>query len=75
MIRFLLIRIRLLTLIACLLPAGLTIAAQATKCPPWSGDFVVLCYHDVSDTPDDPDGITISTNNLIQHFSWLREHG
>jgi biofilm PGA synthesis lipoprotein PgaB len=57
------------------LPAGLTIAAQATKCPPWSGDFVVLCYHDVSDTPDDPDGITISTNNLIQHFSWLREHG
>ncbi|NLD37586.1 MAG: poly-beta-1,6-N-acetyl-D-glucosamine N-deacetylase PgaB [Desulfatiglans sp.] len=75
MIRLLLARVRLLILIACLLPAGLSIAAQTTKKPAWTGDFVALCYHDVADIPDDPDGMTISVNNLIHHFSWLREHG
>jgi hypothetical protein len=30
------------------------IAAQTTKKPAWTGDFVALCYHDVADIPDDP---------------------
>lgn len=75
LIRFLLIRIILLILSVCLAPAGLAIATQTTKKPDWTGDYLVLCYHDVADIPDDPNGVAISVNNLIQHFSWLREHG
>ena len=41
----------------------------------WAGDFLVLCYHDVADIADDPDGMTISTDRLVQHFSWLRAEG
>ena len=43
--------------------------------PAVGGDFLVLCYHDVAEVPDDPDGMAISTDRLIQHFSWLRGQG
>lgn len=43
--------------------------------PAWAGDFLVLCYHDVADVVDDPDGMTISTDRLVQHLSWLRAEG
>ncbi|NLA74950.1 MAG: poly-beta-1,6-N-acetyl-D-glucosamine N-deacetylase PgaB, partial [Deltaproteobacteria bacterium] len=75
MIRWLLTRVRIAILITGLLQTGLTATAQTTKGPAWAGDFIVLCYHDVADIPDDPDGNTISVDNLIQHFSWLREQG
>ncbi len=75
MIRRLLALVRLYILIICLLPAGLSIAGETTQGSPWAGDFIALCYHDVADIPKDPDGITISVANLIQHFSWLREYG
>lgn len=43
---------------------------------PDSGNFQVLCYHDVRDDPrDEPDRYTVSTSQLIQHFSWLKENG
>lgn len=51
------------------------LAEQTSGGPAWTGDFLVLCYHDVADVADDPDGMTISTNTLLQHFSWLREKG
>ncbi len=36
--------------------------------------FISLCYHDVKDEWDD-DPMTVTTENLIGHLSWLREHG
>lgn len=75
MICWLFTRVRSLILLASLVPAGLSNAGQTSQGVAWTGDFVVLCYHDVADIPDDQDGVTISVDNLIQHFSWLREHG
>ena len=57
-----------------ILSAGI-IFAQTGKGPAWTGDFLVLCYHDVADAANDPDGMTISANTLLQHFSWLKEKG
>jgi biofilm PGA synthesis lipoprotein PgaB len=37
--------------------------------------FTVLCYHDVAASVNDTDGNSISADNLIQHFSWLRANG
>lgn len=40
-------------------------------------EFLVLSYHDVRDDVDgivDDDQSAVSTDNLIAHFSWLREH-
>lgn len=40
------------------------------------GSFRVLSYHDVRDEPAAvPDRYTVSTRNLVRHFSWLREQG
>ena len=36
--------------------------------------FISICYHDVKDEWDD-DPMTVSTERLIQHFSWLKGHG
>jgi poly-beta-1,6-N-acetyl-D-glucosamine N-deacetylase len=39
-------------------------------------EFQVICYHDVRDDPrDEPDRYTVSTSQLVQHFSWLKESG
>lgn len=43
--------------------------------PAFAGEFRVLCYHDIQDAVDDPDGMAVSTDHLIAQFSWLREHG
>ncbi|MGW8313394.1 MAG: poly-beta-1,6-N-acetyl-D-glucosamine N-deacetylase PgaB [Desulfuromonadales bacterium] len=37
--------------------------------------FTVLCYHEVAEIVKDTDDNAISTDNLIQHFSWLRANG
>ena len=38
-------------------------------------EFFALCYHNTMDRVNDPDGLTISTDKLVQHFSWLKSHG
>ncbi len=45
-------------------------------CQPGLADnrFISLCYHDVKDEWDD-NPMTVTTENLISHFSWLKEHG
>lgn len=43
-----------------------------------NGSFLSICYHDVRDDISghlDKDQFAVSTDNLIAHFSWLREHG
>jgi len=41
-----------------------------------AGDtFIALSYHDVRDNPAGMDGMAVTTNALIEQFSWLREHG
>lgn len=41
--------------------------------------FYALCYHDVVDAPAEQGeklkAQTVSTDTLIRHFNWLREHG
>lgn len=37
--------------------------------------FIALCYHDVQDVVDDPDGMAVSRDHLVAQFSWLRENG
>ena len=39
-----------------------------------SNSFISFCYHDVKDEWDD-DSMTVSTERLIKHFSWLKSHG
>lgn len=39
-----------------------------------SNSFISFCYHDVKDEWDD-DPMTVSTERLINHFSWLKAHG
>jgi biofilm PGA synthesis lipoprotein PgaB len=46
--------------------------------PPQS--FRVLCYHDIRDNLRDsfkrwPEGTALDTQDLIRHFSWLKENG
>ncbi|MBN2428999.1 MAG: poly-beta-1,6-N-acetyl-D-glucosamine N-deacetylase PgaB [Deltaproteobacteria bacterium] len=38
-------------------------------------EFISLCYHNTMDRVNDPEGMTISTKRLIEHFSWLKSHG
>ncbi len=38
-------------------------------------DFQALCYHDVQDRVCDPDGMAVSTANLVAQFQWLQAHG
>ncbi len=75
MTRWLFTIIKSCIIIGSLISAGVTLAGQAGKGPAWDGDFLVICYHDVADVPDDPSGTTISTHNLLQHFSWLHDKG
>ena len=43
---------------------------------PVGGDFQVLCYHDVrDDLLEQPDRFTVTTAQLVQHFSWLKGNG
>ncbi len=51
------------------------ILSLALVVPAVGGDFRVLCYHDVQDVVDDPDGMAVSTDHLIAQFVWLREQG
>lgn len=43
--------------------------------PVCAGDFIVLSYHDVQRSLDDPDGMSVTLDNLIAQFSWLAENG
>lgn len=39
-------------------------------------ELLVLCYHGVEDrVEDDPDAMTVSTDNLVSHLNWLQQHG
>ena len=44
------------------------ILSLALVVPAVGGDFRVLCYHDVQDVVDDPDGMAVSTDHLIARF-------
>jgi len=60
--------IRLLLALAVVVPAPLVRAAT----------FHVLAYHDVRDSVSgdfDADQYAVSTRNLIDHFTWLKENG
>ena len=59
-------RIRIFILLLLLLSALAPTPARA---------YVALCYHDVQDVVDDPDGMAVSRDNLVAQFSWLRENG
>lgn len=37
--------------------------------------FVVICYHDVVDTPNELDDDAITAAKLTSHFQWLKENG
>jgi len=37
--------------------------------------FIVLCYHNITDNPQDPDIMSISTAKFIQQLHWLHDHG
>ncbi len=44
--------------------------------PVVAGDFLVLCYHGVEDqVKDDPDAMTVTTDNLVSQLNWFKEHG
>ena len=44
--------------------------------PAFAEDLLVLCYHGVEpQVEQDPDAMTVTTDNLIGHINWLREHG
>ncbi|SDM34419.1 biofilm PGA synthesis lipoprotein PgaB [Geoalkalibacter ferrihydriticus] len=47
----------------------------ALAVPARAGDFIVLCYHDVQRSLDDPDGMSVTLDSLIAQFSWLEENG
>lgn len=51
------------------------LAAFFVVAPIGAEAFTVLCYHDVEEVANDPDGMTVSTANLTAHFAWLRENG
>ncbi len=42
---------------------------------PACADLIALCYHDVTDNGVPDDDMSVSRDNLIAHFAWLREHG
>lgn len=54
----------------------LPLVSPAQAATPEINHFNVLCYHNVVDNPlQDPEKSTISTEELAQQFSWLKEHG
>ncbi|MFZ5774830.1 MAG: poly-beta-1,6-N-acetyl-D-glucosamine N-deacetylase PgaB [Thermodesulfobacteriota bacterium] len=66
----LLIRLSLL-----LLPFCLVVDAEPAVMTGGEG-FYVLCYHNVQDNfGEGADRSTVSTTQLIQHFSWLKQNG
>lgn len=43
---------------------------------PWpTNSFVTVAYHDVHDSDPDERYLTVRTERLVAHFSWLRENG
>ncbi len=57
-----------------LLLASASVPAQADT--GGTHTYSVLCYHNVLDEPlADPEKFTVSTADLVQHFSWLKENG
>ena len=64
-------RNKLLTFLCCLLGLIFSVHARANE----SVTFNVLCYHNILDDPfKDPERYTLSTAELVQHFTWLKEH-
>ncbi|MBU0620228.1 MAG: poly-beta-1,6-N-acetyl-D-glucosamine N-deacetylase PgaB [Gammaproteobacteria bacterium] len=56
-----------------LLLTGLALSVQAADT---ADSYKVLCYHNVLDDPlADPEKFTVRTAELVQQFSWLKEHG
>ncbi len=54
----------------------LVLSVQVSAATSEIDNFYVLCYHNVLDDPlEDPEKYTISTEQLTQEFSWLKEHG
>ncbi|MDB4470779.1 poly-beta-1,6-N-acetyl-D-glucosamine N-deacetylase PgaB [Deltaproteobacteria bacterium] len=54
----------------------LIVALLLVATPVLAEDFLVLCYHGVEDrVTDDPDAMTVSSDNLVAHLNWLQEHG
>lgn len=54
----------------------LPLASPAQAATPEINHFNVLCYHNVVDNPlQYPEKYTVSTEELAQQFSWLKEHG
>ncbi|MDO3378868.1 poly-beta-1,6-N-acetyl-D-glucosamine N-deacetylase PgaB [Geoalkalibacter halelectricus] len=55
--------------------AAIFLLLSTLTAPALAGEFIVLCYHDVQTLVDDPDGMSVSRDNLVAQFSWLRENG
>lgn len=54
----------------------LIVLAAFLPSPAWGENrFTVLAYHDVRDEGAEPGVITLRTETLVEHFSWLREQG
>jgi biofilm PGA synthesis lipoprotein PgaB len=54
----------------------LVLAFPASAATSEINNFYVLCYHNVLDDPlEDPEKYTVSTEELAQQFSWLKEQG
>ncbi|GEM_PF-3153973 len=62
---------RLLFKITILLAILLGISSAEEK----KNRFHVLCYHNVTDTITDPSTPSITTDQLISHFKWLKQNG
>jgi len=64
----------------CITPSVILLLATSL-CSLTSGageQFIAICYHDVQDNIQHDrvaDALTISTDELVAQFSWLREHG
>ncbi len=43
--------------------------------PARAADLVVLCYHDVQQSLNDPEGMAVTQDSLVAQFVWLREQG
>lgn len=50
--------------------------AAAQTAMPAAGGFIALCYHDiVVDVREDRDPESVDAAQLVEQFSWLRDHG
>lgn len=43
--------------------------------PSHAEEFLAICYHDVQENVEDPEGMAVSVDNLVAHFSWLHANG